>query len=125
MGTPHMTDAERKFIIGFLNEEMKRESCPVKSFSPLVGVKSGQTVARGYAEAARGCAAAGKRIPTRKQLEAISSQVQGKMAVAGAGCVWTSTFADGKSPLRKVMRLGPASFDSVAETENCLTVCTD
>ncbi|MFM8313482.1 MAG: hypothetical protein ACKOA8_04290, partial [Deltaproteobacteria bacterium] len=67
VGTPHMTDAERKYFINSLNERKKRESCPITTSKWGTDEKNSKPLSYNYSKAANFCSDQGMRIPTRSQ----------------------------------------------------------
>jgi len=131
VGTPHMTDAERQYLIRALNRLQKRNNCPVKNMVSMIFSRSQKPVIEKFADAASDCEKHGKRIPTRKQLE--KNMGTARNLFKGEGCIWTTTFGEEiggsvKKPKRKALDLSDAnkaSFLLKKESEKCSVVCID
>ncbi len=127
VGTPHMTTAERQYLVNVLNQQMRRENCPLKTFTPVAFLKSGKPALSTFASASKACEALGMRIPTRKQVTDNREKVED--SVKSEGCVWTSTFdADPKQEraVRKILdfdKSGKSSISWATEGYKCQTLC--
>ncbi len=130
VGTPHMTAAERQYLIQVLNARVGRENCPPTQFvSVSLSATSGPALFS-FAEAAEQCERRGMRVPTHKQVQAAREKVEA--AVQSGSCVWTATFdADPiqkKRALRKTLTLqrdGTISFGREIEKNKCQALCAN
>jgi hypothetical protein len=127
LGTPHMTDPERQFLIGALKQRLALENCPPKEFTAIAFARRGKAVDATFKDAVKACEERGMRLPNRQIAEQAKDRVMA--AVRSDGCVWTSTFGanpkDREKAVRKtlVMAKGSASFSVAAEKEKCQALC--
>jgi len=129
LGTPHMTDMERQYLIHALNQIVQQERCPIENQELVKNPKTGKPSLLAYGEAAKSCQEKNMRIPTRTQLlRVLESELKNESA---GECVWSSTFGETVSKektkvYRKALVLNKDGQSEVIlknETEPCKTVC--
>lgn len=129
MGTPHMTDMERQYLIRALNQKVQQDLCPIEEQEWVKDSKTGKASLQSYRDAAKSCDEKNMRIPTRLQLINI---LESKLKNESVGdCVWSSTFGesltkDKNKIWRKALLFsleGKSDVILKPEKDQCRTVC--
>lgn len=124
-GSPHMTDAERRTVVRYLNYKLGRQNCPVSSYW------TSDSSPKNFADAARQCQDVKKAIPTIKQLRQLSTILARSY---GKGCIWSQSYFDDSSldgeTAQRTVRRTVFSWESgrwvekgAAETDKCFAAC--